>query len=254
MNFQSLKNQMITFLKDQAKQIGIQNVVVGISGGLDSAIVSVLAKEAFEDNLQGVFMPSHLSSDASIDDAKELCKKFDIKYEIVEIAPMIKGYFNNIKDATPLRIGNFSARMRMSVLYDISAKNNAIVIGTSNKSEILLGYGTLFGDTACAINPIGQFYKSDLFEFARFLGVPSSIIDKKPSADLWEGQSDEEELGYSYKVMDDVFKELIDNNVPKEQLVKNGIDDKLIDMLQYRVKANAFKGKTATIAQLDFTS
>ena len=216
MNYQDIKDQLINFLKDEVSKIGMEKVVVGISGGLDSAIVSVLCKEAFGDNIRGVFMPSHFSSDESILDAKELCEKFDISYEVVEIAPMVKGYFNNVKDATPLRIGNLSARMRMSVLYDISARDRSLVIGTSNKSEILLGYGTLFGDTACAINPIGQLYKSDAFEFARFIGVTDAIIDKKPSADLWEGQSDEEELGYTYKTMDDVLKLMIDENKTKE--------------------------------------
>ena len=252
MNYQNIKDQLITFLKDEVSKIGLEKVVVGISGGLDSAIVSVLCKEVFKDNMSGVFMPSHMSSGASIDDARELCEKFDISYEVVEIAPMIKGYFDHAQTSTPLRIGNLSARMRMSVLYDISARENALVVGTSNKSEILLGYGTLFGDTACAINPIGQLYKSDAFEFARFLGVTDAIIDKKPSADLWEGQSDEEDLGYSYKAMDDVLKELIDNNKTKEQLLSDGVDEKLIDMLQYRVKANAFKGKLPTIANIDF--
>lgn len=252
MNYQNIKDQLINFLKEEVSKIGLEKVVVGISGGLDSAIVSVLCKEVFGDNMSGVFIPSHMSSDASVDDAKELCEKFDILYEVVEIAPMIKGYFDNVKTSTPLRIGNLSARMRMSVLYDISARDNALVVGTSNKSEILLGYGTLYGDTACAINPIGQLYKSDAFEFARFIGVTDAIIDKKPSADLWEGQSDEEELGYSYKVMDDVLKELVDNNTTKEQLLNNGVDEKLIDMLQYRIKANAFKGKLPTIANIDF--
>ena len=124
------------------------------------------------------------------------------------------------------------------------------IVGTSNKSEILLGYGTLFGDTACAINPIGELYKSDAFDFAKFLGIPDSIISKKPSADLWEGQSDEEELGFTYKVMDDVLKQLIDNNKTKAELLSTGVDEKLIDMLQYRVKANAFKSKLPTIAKI----
>lgn len=252
MNYNLIKQQMINFLKDEVAKTGLNNVVVGISGGLDSAIVSVLCKEAFGDKMYGVFMPSHFSSDASIVDAKELCDKFNISYEVVEIAPMVKGYFDHIKDSTPLRIGNLSARMRMSVLYDISARENALVVGTSNKSEILLGYGTLFGDTACAINPIGQMYKSDAFEFAKYLGVTEAILNKKPSADLWEGQSDEEELGYSYKEMDDVLKELIDKQKTKEQLISEGIDAKLIDMLEYRVKANAFKGKLPTIANIDF--
>jgi len=253
MNYQKIKEQMVSFLQKEAQQIGIKNVVVGISGGLDSAIVAVLCKEAFGDDFHGVLLPSQYSSDSSIEDAKELCEKFNIQYEIVSIAPIVEGYFSNYnQDADPLRVGNFSARMRMAVLYDISAKLNAIVVGTSNRSEILLGYGTLYGDTACAINPIGQMYKSDEFEFAKFLGVPSSIITKKPSADLWEGQSDEEELGYSYKNMDDVLKQLVDKNISKETLIASGVSETLIDMLNYRMKANAFKGKLPTIAQIDF--
>jgi NAD+ synthase len=252
MNWKNIKLQMISFLQGEASKIGIDKVVVGISGGLDSAIVSILCKEAFSEKMHGVMMPSHFSSDSSLADAKELCEKFNISYEIVEIAPMIKGYFDNIQNASPLRIGNLSARMRMSVLYDISARENAIVVGTSNKSEILLGYGTLFGDTGCAINPIGQMYKSDAFKFAEFLGIPNSIINKKPSADLWEGQSDEEELGYSYKVMDDVLKQLIDEKKTNEELLEQGVDKKLLDTLEYRVKANAFKSKLPTIATINF--
>lgn len=254
MNYNSIKEQMISFLKNEVSKTGLEKVVVGISGGLDSAIVAVLCKEAFGDNLHGVFLPSHFSSDASIVDAKELCDKFNISHEVVEIAPMVKGYFDHITNASALRIGNFSARMRMSVLYDISARDNALVIGTSNKSEILLGYGTLYGDTACAINPIGQMYKSDEFEFARFLGIPEAIINKKPSADLWEGQSDEEELGYSYKTMDDVLKELVDNGKSKEDLILNGVDEKLIHMLEHRIVSNAFKGKLPTIADINFNN
>jgi NAD+ synthase len=252
MNWEKINLQLVSFLQVEAAKIAINKVVVGISGGLDSAIVAVLCKEAFGKNVHGVMMPSHFSSDSSLDDAKELCKQFNISYEIVDIAPMIKGYFNNIQNASPLRIGNLSARMRMSVLYDISARENAIVVGTSNKSEILLGYGTLFGDTACAINPIGQIYKSDAFKFAKFLGIPNSIINKKPSADLWEGQSDEEELGYSYKVMDDVLKQLIDEGKTKSELFKQGMDKKLLNTLECRVKANAFKSKLPTIATINF--
>jgi len=253
MNYDLVKEQMINFLKNEVSKIGLEKVIVGISGGLDSAIVAVLCKEVFGNNLYGVFLPSHFSSDASIIDAKELCDKFDISYEIVEIAPMVKGYFEDISKASALRMGNFSARMRMAVLYDISAKQNGVVVGTSNRSEILLGYGTLYGDTACAINPIGEMYKSDEFEFGRYLGIPESIIGKKPSADLWEGQSDEEELGYSYKIMDDLLKELVDNGKSKEDLILNGVDEKLIDMLEHRMISNAFKGKLPTIANIDFT-
>ncbi len=253
MNHQNIKDQMVTFLKDEAEKIGVKDVVIGISGGLDSAIVAILCKEAFGERVHGVLLPSQYSSNSSLEDAKELCDKFSIKYETISIAPMVEGYFdNNEKDASALRKGNFSARMRMSVLYDISAKYNAIVVGTSNRSEILLGYGTHYGDTACAINPLGNMYKSDEFAFGEYLGVPNSILTKKPSADLWEGQSDEEELGYSYKTMDDVLKEFVDKGVSKEDLVLNGVDENLIHLLESRMVANAFKGKLPTIATIDF--
>ncbi len=252
MNWQNIQEQITTFLKNEVKKIGLSKVVIGLSGGLDSAIVAVLSKKVFKDNLLVILMPSHMSSDNSAKDAIELCEKFNIKYEIVEIAPMVKSYFNNIENASALRIGNLSARMRMSVLYDISARDSSLVIGTSNKSEILLGYGTLYGDTACAINPIGKMYKSDAFEFAQFLGVTETIINKPPSADLWEGQSDEEELGYTYKTMDDVLKQLVDKKISANDLIKAGIEKELINMLQYRIKANAFKGKLPIIANINF--
>ncbi len=252
MNWEDVKNQLINFLKDEVAKTGLSKVTVGLSGGLDSAVVAVLCKEAFGKNMSCVLMPSQFSSDASASDALELCKKFDIKNEIVEIKPMVSAYIGNMDD-DKLRIGNFSARMRMSVLYDISARDNSLVVGTSNKSELLLGYGTIFGDIACAINPIGEMYKSDEFEFAKFIGVTQAILDKKPSADLWEGQSDEDELGYTYKQMDDVLKLLVDENKSKDELVKSGIESTLIDMLEYRMKANAFKGKLPTIAQIKWS-
>ena len=165
MNWKLIKEQLIEFLKDELQKTGLEKVTVGISGGLDSAVVAILCKEAFGDKMSGVLMPSQYSSQSSLDDAIELCKKFNIKYETVEIAPMVSAYLPNMSE-DKLRIGNYSARVRMSVLYDISARDNSIVVGTSNKSEILLGYGTIHGDIACAINPIGEMYKSDEFEFA----------------------------------------------------------------------------------------
>ena len=251
-NWQNVKTQLIDFLKDEVKKTGLEKVTVGLSGGLDSAIVAVLCKEAFGDKLNCVLMPSQFSSQSSSEHAIELCEKFDIKYETISIAPMVESFINNM-DNDKLRIGNFSARMRMSVLYDVSSREKSLVVGTSNKSEILLGYGTIYGDTACAINPIGQMYKSDEFEFAKVLGVVDSIITKAPSADLWENQSDEDELGYSYAQMDEVLKLLVDENKTKEELISLGFEEKLIDMLDYRIKSNAFKGKLPTIANIKWS-
>ena len=251
-NWQVIKEQLIQFLKDELNKTGLKKVTVGISGGLDSAVVAVLCKEAFGDNMSGVLMPSQYSSDASAKDAIELCKKFNITYETVEIAPMVEAYSPHM-NGDKLRIGNYSARVRMSVLYDISARDSSIVVGTSNKSEVLLGYGTIYGDVACAINPIGEMYKSDEFEFAKFLNVTNAIINKKPSADLWEGQSDEDDLGYTYKQMDDVLKQIVDNKLTKDEAVQKGFDSKLIDMLEHRIKTNAFKGKLPVIANIKWS-
>jgi NAD+ synthase len=251
-DWKNIKLNLINFLKNEVKKTGLEKVTVGLSGGLDSAVVAILCKEAFGDKLNCVLMPSQFSSQSSTDHAIEVCEKFNIKYEIISIEPMVSGFIKNM-DEDRLRIGNFSARMRMSVLYDVSSREKSLVVGTSNKSELLLGYGTIFGDIACAINPIGQMYKSDEFEFARLLGVPESILNKAPSADLWEGQSDEEELGYSYKHMDEVLKLLVDANKSKEELLKLGFEEDLIDRLEYRIKANAFKGRLPIIANINWS-
>ena len=248
-DWKKIKQDLILFLKTEVEKAGLKKVTVGLSGGLDSAVVAILCKEAFGENLNCILMPSQFSSKSSIDDAIELCEKFDIKYEIISIEPMVSGFIKNMNE-DKLRIGNFSARMRMSVLYDVSSREKSLVVGTSNRSEILLGYGTIFGDTACAINPIGEIYKSDEFEFARILGVTNTILNKAPSADLWEGQSDEEELGYSYRHMDEVLKLLIDEKKSKEKLLELGFEKDLIERLEYRIKANAFKGKLPTIAKI----
>ncbi|MBP7770223.1 MAG: NAD+ synthase [Aliarcobacter sp.] len=251
-NWKNIKLDLINFLKNELEQTRLKKVTVGLSGGLDSAVVAILCKEAFGDDLNCVLMPSQFSSQSSIDDSIELCEKFNIKYEIVSIEPLISVYLENMNNDR-LRIGNFSARMRMSILYDISSREKSLVVGTSNKSEILLGYGTIFGDIACAINPIGEIYKSDEFEFARILGVTEAILNKAPSADLWEGQSDEDDLGYSYKQMDEVLKLLVDEKKSKEELIKLGFEENLINNLKYRIKANAFKGKLPTIANINWS-
>ena len=248
-DWKNIKLDLIKFLKDEVEKTGLKKVTMGLSGGLDSAVVAILCKEAFGDNLNCVLMPSQFSSQSSTDHAIEVCEKFNIKYEIISIEPMVSGFIKNM-DEDRLRIGNFSARMRMAVLYDVSSREKSIVVGTSNKSEILLGYGTIFGDIACAINPIGQIYKSDEFEFARLLGVPESILNKAPSADLWEGQSDEEELGHSYKEMDDLLKAMIDQKKSKEELLNLGFEEEFINKIEYKVKSNAFKGRLPIIANI----
>ena len=247
--FSLVKDYLVKFLRDEVYKTGLKNAVLGVSGGIDSAVVAVLAKYAFDENVLGVMMPSHFSSSKSVDDAKELCDKFQIRYEIEPIENLIKAYKPN-QNSTNMRIGNFSARMRMAILFDISAREGALVLGTSNKSELMLGYGTLYGDLASAINPIGDIYKSEIFEFARFLEVPKSIIEKPPSADLWEGQSDEDDLGYTYKEIDQALEDIVENRLSDDELLEYGYEKNLIDMLKKRIYQNQFKRKPPIIAKL----
>ncbi|WP_148624927.1 NAD+ synthase [Aliarcobacter cryaerophilus] len=245
----NIKQNLMSFLKEEVLKTGLKKVTLGLSGGLDSAVVAVLCKEVFDDNLNCVLMPSQYSSKSSVGDAIELCKKFDIKYESVSIEPMLSAYLKNMEENS-LRIGNFSARLRMSVLYDISARENSLVVGTSNKSELLLGYGTIFGDLACALNPIGDIYKSDLFEFAKYLGVNDSIVKKAPSADFYEGQSDEADLGYSYSKIDSLLKKMIDENRSKDELLALGFEDEFIETIKKRVNINEFKRRLPIVAKI----
>ncbi len=247
--FELVKQYLVNFLKEETFKTGLSGAVIGLSGGIDSAVVAVLAKEAFGDKLLCIMMPSKYSSQSSLDDALELCDKFNLRVEKEDITSLLEAYENN-KNSNNLRIGNFSARMRMSILFDISAREGALVMGTSNKSELLLGYGTLFGDLASAINPIGDMYKSEIFEFARFLGVPDSIIDKPPSADLWEGQSDEDDLGYTYAQIDTVLKEYVENRLSREELIAKGFDKDMVEMALKKIYQNQFKRKPPLIAKL----
>ncbi len=246
--FKLLEKFLVNFLRDEVYKTSFTKAVVGLSGGIDSAVVAVLAKKAFGDDLLCVMMPSQFSSKESIIDAKELCDKFDLRYEIVSIEPMLKAYIDS--DMSNLRVGNLSARLRMAILYDISAKERALVIGTSNKSELLLGYGTLFGDLASAINPIGDIYKSDIFKFAKYLEIPESIISKPPSADLWENQKDEDDLGYTYEQIDKVLKRYVDDRLNKNELLKIGFEEKLCDLVIDKIYQNQFKRKPPVIAKV----
>jgi len=236
---------LIKFIYEEITKTGLKKGICGLSGGIDSAVVAVLAKKALGDNFKAFMLPSQFSSKSSIEDAKKLCEKFNIEYEIISIAPLLEAY----KIDDKVRLGNFSARMRMSVLYDKSAELNALVIGTSNKSELMLGYGTLFGDLASALNPIGDLYKSEIFDFAKFLGVNEEIINKPPSADLWQGQSDEKELGYSYSEIDPVLEDFVDNRATKDELLKK-YDKNLVEFVLKKVYQNQFKRKPPIIAKL----
>jgi len=246
--YAQISDYLIRFLQDEVHKTSLKNVVVGLSGGIDSAVAAVLAQHAFGEKLLCVKMPSHYSSQSSLDDAEALVQKFGMRAVTKSIEALLRAYEDESMSA--LRKGNFSARMRMAILFDISADEHALVLGTSNKSELMLGYGTLFGDLASAVNPIGDLYKTEVFELAAFLGVTQAIMDKPPSADLWVGQSDEEELGYSYAQLDAVLKCYVEERYSRDELIEEGYDAIMVDMIISRIYRNQFKRRMPIIAKL----
>ncbi|MBR8701199.1 NH(3)-dependent NAD(+) synthetase [Fusobacterium sp. DD29] len=237
-----LEDVIVDFLREEAGRVGFKKVVLGLSGGIDSALVAFLAAKAFgPENVLGIMMPYKSSSKESVEHAKLVIEKTGIRSKTVEITPMVEAYFAMNPDMDSLRKGNKMARERMSILFDHSAAERALVLGTSNKTEVLLGYSTQFGDSAAALEPIGDLYKTVVWDLSRHMGVPSELIDKKPSADLWEGQTDEQDLGYSYKMADEILYRLLEERKTPEEISEEGFDIALIKKIIKRVKMMQYK-------------
>jgi NAD+ synthase len=251
-DYKIIEKLLVGFLKNETNRIGLNKAVIGLSGGIDSAVSAYLAVKAFgPENVLCVMMPYKTSSKNSLTDAKKIIKDLGVRSKVVNISKPVDAYLNTLDgEVSNLRKGNVMARMRMIVLYDESAKENALVIGTSNKTELLLGYSTLFGDSACAINPLGDLYKTQIFELARHLNVPVEVIDKKPSADLWEGQTDEEEMGITYSMVDKFLYEKVDERRTDEELAKMGFEKSFIEKINKMISRNQFKRLPPLIAKV----
>lgn len=244
----SLKLQK--FLSDYLVKSGAENFVIGVSGGLDSAVVATLCEMVKPNNTHALIMPTKFSSSANLQDAINLCDKLGIKHKIIDIQPILDSFKSNIGEKlSNLRSGNLAARVRMSLLYDYSASINALVVGTTNKSELMLGYSTIHGDLACALNPIGGLLKTEIFEFARFLGIDEAIISKAPSADFYEGQTDEADMGYGYDKIDKVLVD-IDKKQSKKKLLSK-FDNALVNSILSRIARNKFKLRMPPIARIN---
>jgi NAD+ synthase len=248
----TLEKILVEFIRNETTRIGISKAVVGLSGGIDSAVSAFLSVKALgNENVLCVMMPYKTSSGDSITDAKKIIEILNVKSKVVDISKMVDDYLGMLDgEVSNVRKGNIMARMRMIVLYDESAKENALVIGTGNKTEILLGYTTIYGDAACGINPIGDLYKTQLWELAKYLGIPDDIVNKKPSADLWVGQTDEDELGFTYKEVDKYLFYKIDERKNDEELLKLGFDKKFMGRVNNLIIKNQYKRLPPLIAKV----
>ncbi len=240
------------FIRAQLGQAGFGKALLGLSGGIDSALVAYLVAEAIgAENVLAVLMPYRTSSPDSRGDAEEVVRRLDIASELVDISDIVDAYFDaGREDAAPLRRGNFMARARMMVLYDHSVTWDGLVVGTGNKTETLIGYSTLWGDSASAFNPIGDLYKSQVRQLSADLGVPDEIINKAPSADLWPGQTDEEEVGFSYAEVDRILFRLVDKRRSLDEIVADGFERELVDRVDRMVAGSEFKRQVPPIAKV----
>lgn len=242
---------LVGFLREEVHKVGFERVVLGLSGGIDSALSAALAQRALgAENVVPVIMPYRSSNPESERDARAVCEHFGLTPHVVDISAQIDGYFDRFPDADRGRRGNKMARERMAVLYDQSWAHRALVVGTSNKTELLLGYGTIFGDMASALNPLGDLYKTQVWALARHLGIPTQVVEKAPSADLWEGQSDEQELGFQYAVVDVLLYYMVDERCTRGELRAMGFEDAFVDDIARRVRDSQYKRRPPLIAKL----
>ena len=246
---------LVRFLRSELHRTGLRKFVLGLSGGIDSAVTGLLAARAVgPENLVALALPSAESSPQSLADARAVAAAGGFELGVVPIGDAAAGLLPQLGAAgepvTPLRRGNVMARLRMIVLYDASARVSGLVVGTSNKTELLLGYGTLHGDMASALNPLGDLYKRQVRDLARHLGVPAAVIDKPPTADLWTGQTDESEMGFTYDEADAVLFQLVELRRSEEDVVAAGLAAALVRTIMSKIVRSQFKRRPPVIAKL----
>ena len=239
------------FIKSEITRVGFSRAVIGLSGGIDSALSCALAAEALgPENVLALRLPYRSSSPDSLEHAQLMIDQFKVQSETIDITDMVDPLIKRDPNISNTRKGNIMARARMIVLYDQSEVFKGLVIGTSNKTEILLGYSTLWGDSASALNPIGDLYKAQINQLSQAMGIPQVIIDKAPSADLWAGQTDEGELGFTYKEVDQLLTLLVDRRYSPQECVEEGFDEKFVKTVMTRINRSQFKRMPPPIAKL----
>ena len=256
MNIEKAKETIVDFIRTTAQEAGVKGMVVGLSGGIDSALTAYLAVEALgAENVLGIHIPElNITPAEDVLDATEVADRLNIEFKTIDISEILTSFMYSMPesdDASPLTNGNLKARIRMSILYYYANLTGRMVVGTGNKTEIMLGYYTKYGDGGVDIEPIGDLYKTEVMELSRIVGVPEGIITKPPSAGLWVGQTDEEELGISYVVVDKLLEMLLDGKDPEYMQDILGVSSEQMDSTIQRINANIHKSQAPPIAVLD---
>ncbi|MDX2078259.1 MAG: NAD+ synthase [bacterium] len=248
----TLAEKILTgFIADQIQKVNAKGAVLGLSGGIDSALSAYLSAKALgAENVLAVRMPYKTSSQASLTDADLVIEALGIQHITVPITDIADALISQFPDMSNVRKGNIMARSRMIVLYDQSAEHGLLPMGTSNKTEFLLGYSTLYGDSGVAMHPIADLYKYQVRQLARAMNIPAPVIDKAPSADLWEGQTDEGELGFTYNDVDQVLFLLVDARYTVDEVIDEGFDRAFVEKVWKRVKANHYKRTMPNVAKV----
>lgn len=250
-NTDLVRNLLTGFIRNEINRAGYSRAVLGLSGGLDSALACYLAVEALgKENVLAVIMPYKTTNPESLFHAQMIIDKLGVQSLTIPITDMVQPLMDRYPNASRVRCGNMMARARMIVLYDQSEEFHGLVVGTGNKTEILLGYSTQFGDSACALNPLGDLYKTQIRQLSAALGIPPEIIQKPPSADLWVGQTDEGELGFSYDDVDRLLYLLVDQHNSPQGCIQAGFTEKFVDIVIKRIQRSYFKRIMPPIAKI----
>jgi len=238
----------VNFIRTCLKDAGLSKIVIGLSGGVDSSVVAALCvKAAGENNVLGLLMPYRTSHPSSKQDALRVAHMLGIRTETYQITPVVDAYLKVLPDVGRIRLGNLMARTRMAILFDTAKRTDALVAGTGNKTEYLLGYFTLFGDGAFSFAPIIGLYKTQVWELARYLGLPQEVIEKTPTADLWQGQTDEGELGITYAEADRILVRLCDMGMSVEEVVAEGFRRDMVEHVAELMRKTSFKRRGARL-------
>jgi NAD+ synthase len=240
------------FIADGNRSANTEGMVVGLSGGVDSALSTALAARALgPEQVHALYLPYRTSSEDSRSDARAVAESQGLELREIDISAMIDAFFDEHEpDADRVRRGNLMARVRMGILFDQAKRFGSLVLGTSNKTEILLGYSTIFGDNASSLNPLGDLYKQQVWQLAAEVGLPESVIAKKPSADLWPGQTDESELGFAYNTADEVLYLMFDQGLRAAEVIAAGYPEEIVRKIDSLERRNRYKRRLMLIARL----